>query len=98
MRLRGEVYLPLTRHEYQALYYRAMTSSRKEAATVRGISDTSERHALTAAFRKLGVTTILEAFRALGWLKPVPWNQFIDNDDATIFDPRPFVPWPERNE
>lgn len=88
-RLRGEVYPPLTRHEYDALYHRALRSSRKEAASAAGWSDTSERHALSVAFRKLQVTDILAAFRALGWLHPVPWNEFIDDDPHTIDDPRP---------
>jgi hypothetical protein len=92
-RLRGEVsHLPLTRHEYDALYHRALTSKRKDAARMGGISDTSERHALTMAFRKLGVTDILAAFRALGWLTPVPWHQSVEPD----YDPRPSS-WPEED-
>ena len=73
--MRGSTYgHPLTRHEHDALYARAMTGSRQEGADYAHINDVSMKHAMTAAFAKLGVEDIIEAFWAKGWLRPLPYG------------------------
>jgi len=73
--MRGEVYgYPLTQHEHDALYARAMTGSRSEGADYAHLNDSAMKHAMTAAFAKLGVEDIIEAFWAMGWLHPLPYG------------------------
>ena len=65
---------PLTEHEHKALYARAMTGSRSEGADYAHLNDSSMKHAMTAAFRKLGAEDLVEAFWAMGWLHPLPYG------------------------
>ena len=65
---------PLSRFEHDALYARAMTGSRSEGADYAHINDVAMKHAMTAAFAKLGVEDIIEAFWAMGWLQPLPYG------------------------
>ena len=86
---------PLTEHEYNALYSRAMTGTRQEAADYGGVTDSSAQHSMSIILSKLGVDDIPGAYRAVGWLKPVSWNEY---QERQIFveddDPRPYIPWP----
>ena len=56
------------------LYLRATEGSRKDAAAMMGVTPNTARHYMTGAFAKLGVEDLAGAFRAMGWLKPVPYG------------------------
>ena len=63
---------PLTEKQLQVLRYRAKGLSNDEAATVIGTRPGAVTDRITLAFRKLGVETIIDAFRVIGWLRPPP--------------------------
>lgn len=69
---------PLSQYEYNVLYQRAVTGSVKEAAQALGKNPHSLHHTTADAFAKLGVEDIISAFRKMGWLKPVPFNEEYD--------------------
>lgn len=69
---------PLTKCQYDLLYQRAMTGSVKEAAAALGKNFSSSHHVIATAFRNLGVEDMTAAFRALGWLRPIPYDEDYD--------------------
>ena len=68
--LRGD---PLGRRlaprEVVVLSVYAQTGDYREVAVAMGISRTTVGHLLGLAYRKLGVSSAIDAFRALGWLR-----------------------------
>jgi hypothetical protein len=75
-RLRGdERGVPLAPSEWRSLAAYARWGAQKEAAAELGIQWQTLRDYMHLAYRKLGVTTAIEALAAVGWLR-------IPGDDA----------------
>jgi DNA-binding CsgD family transcriptional regulator len=75
MRLRGDVLgQPLSEAEHTLLYHRAVEGSRKDAAAESGINTNTAHHYMATIFAKLGVEDLIGAFRAMGWLNPLPYG------------------------
>jgi DNA-binding CsgD family transcriptional regulator len=64
----------LTEREHDLLYWRALRSSIKETCAELGLNWHTVHGSYAVAFEKLGVEDIIGAFRAMGWLKPVPYG------------------------
>jgi hypothetical protein len=73
--LRGEAKgIPLTKHEHDLLYQRAIEGSRKDAARAAGQNYSSVHHTMASIFAKLDVEDLVSAFWAMGWLNPLPYG------------------------
>jgi DNA-binding CsgD family transcriptional regulator len=74
-RLRREVLgQPLSEQEHDFLYERAMQGSRKAAAVAMGMDIHTVHHLMASIFAKLGVEDVTGAYRAKGWLHPLPYG------------------------
>jgi len=66
----GRFGTPLTPREIDVLAAYARTGYQKRAAEDLGISVQTFKNHTTSALHRLGVTTSLQAFVRLGWLRP----------------------------
>ena len=68
----------LTRRQWEVMEWVAAGLSRREIEQRMGIGHQTVKNHVTAIFARLGVGTIIDAFRALGWLSPgrpaVEWS------------------------
>lgn len=67
--MRGELPAQPTIPELEALRLRALGYSWPETQAALGISRGSLHKRLTSLHRRLGVTELMDALRAVGWLK-----------------------------
>ena len=67
---RGRFIAPLPARQAETLAVYARTGRVQFAATSMGIRYASAHRHLERAYRRLGVTNAIEAFRVLGWLVP----------------------------
>ena len=65
---------PLTEREHTLLYLRATEGSSKDAAAALGMNRNTARNHTANIFKKLDVEDLAGAFRAMGWLNPVPYG------------------------
>lgn len=75
----GAAMSDLTARELEVLREFADGSTRKEVAARLGVGPGTIRTALTRIYRKLGVTTLIGAFRARGWI-------LVDGDRRAFLD------------
>ncbi len=59
----------LTQRQLEVMWVMSYGTTRAEAASVLGISDNTMRTHIADVFRKLGVASMIEAYRKIGWLR-----------------------------